>query len=193
MGAADHTVFIAWLAFSAAVLAALIAAFLADWRQRRQLKHDRQLKDLAELRSVLDEATTAMEGAVTQLQDVFASFGLHQLWASEDEDVKKILDKERATQYNADMSRCADDRDGMILAAQRIAIRLGNDAPLYRAYQSAVAVVIEIIRQIGKWKRAEGTGEEVPTKEIEERNSELSGVRSNFVALAVARVGSQLP
>jgi hypothetical protein len=51
MRGTDHTVLIACLAVGGAILAALIAAVSADIRQRRQLAHDRQLQDLAELRS----------------------------------------------------------------------------------------------------------------------------------------------
>jgi ABC-type spermidine/putrescine transport system permease subunit II len=62
--AADHTVLIAVLAVSAAVVAAVIAAATATINQRRQLKHDRQMQDLTELRSVLDDAAIALEAAI---------------------------------------------------------------------------------------------------------------------------------
>jgi hypothetical protein len=60
--AADHTVLIAVLAVSAAVVAAVIAAATATINQRRQLKHDRQMQDLTELRSVLDDAAIGPRG-----------------------------------------------------------------------------------------------------------------------------------
>jgi ABC-type spermidine/putrescine transport system permease subunit II len=62
--AADHTVLIAVLVVSAAVVAAVIAAATATINQRRQLKHDRQMQDLTELRSVLDDAAIALEAAI---------------------------------------------------------------------------------------------------------------------------------
>ena len=90
MPAADHTVLIAWLAVSGAILAALIAAVSADIRQRRQLRHDRQLQDLAELRSVLDEATVALEEAITALQ--YAVSGLMSR-AGPDDDARRVADE----------------------------------------------------------------------------------------------------
>lgn len=49
----DHTP--AWLAFVGAIAVSIIAAATAQWRQRAQLRHDRELKDLDELRILLDE------------------------------------------------------------------------------------------------------------------------------------------
>jgi hypothetical protein len=72
--ATDHTIFIATLAAVTAIVAAFIAAGSADMRQRRQLKHDRRMTDLAELRSLLDEAIVAFQETIHEAQDVFAQF-----------------------------------------------------------------------------------------------------------------------
>lgn len=56
----------AWLAFIGALLVALIAAGTAQWRQRKQLAHDRELRDLEELRDLLDECAR-MAGDASQL------------------------------------------------------------------------------------------------------------------------------
>lgn len=45
-----------WIAAGVALLGALVAAGTAQWRQRLELRHDRELADLTELRQVLDEA-----------------------------------------------------------------------------------------------------------------------------------------
>ena len=47
------------------MIVALLAAATAQWRQRGQLRHDRELRDLEELRALLDECAQAA-GAASQ-------------------------------------------------------------------------------------------------------------------------------
>lgn len=49
----------AWLAFSGAMAVALIAAGTAQWRLHKQLSHDRELRDLDEVRRLLDDCAIA--------------------------------------------------------------------------------------------------------------------------------------
>jgi hypothetical protein len=53
----------AWLAFLGAMIVAAIAAGTAQWRLRAQLKHDRRMRDLDELRRFLDECARAASAA----------------------------------------------------------------------------------------------------------------------------------
>jgi hypothetical protein len=217
--APDHTVLIASLALIAAIIAALIAAISADIRQRRQLKHDRHMQDLAELRSVLDDATVALQEAIHTLQNVFARFGAPQdaaasagsvtpkpgdgaptekqaakahdaEVAAEAQRIWERMDKE---QYNSDMQKCGDSRDDMITVGQRIAIRIGDAQPLSITYEGAVSLVIASIREIGAKKRQEENGAQVSAQGFEELNKKLGAARQLFVEQAVAQVGSQLP
>jgi hypothetical protein len=214
MKAPDHTVLIASLALAAAIVAALIAAVSADMRQRRQLKHDRQMQDLAELRSVLDDATVALQEAIHTLQSVFASFGAPQDAAalagpSDDAPTEKhaakgygaevaaeaqrIWERMDKEQYNREMQKCGNSRDNMITAGQRIAIRIGDAQPLTITYKSAIGLVIASIREIGTKRREVEKGGQVPPRDFEELNGKLYAARQLFVEQAVARVGSQLP
>jgi hypothetical protein len=61
--AVDHTA--EWLTFVGALIVAFVAAATAQWRQRGQLRHDRELRDLEELRALLDECAQA-GGAASQ-------------------------------------------------------------------------------------------------------------------------------
>ena len=54
------------LTFIGALTLALIAAGTAQWRQRVQLRYDREIRDLEELRSLLDECAR-MAGTTNQL------------------------------------------------------------------------------------------------------------------------------
>jgi hypothetical protein len=56
----------AFLTFVGALILALIAAGTAQWRLRVQLRHDREIRDLEELRSLLDQCAQ-MAGTTNQL------------------------------------------------------------------------------------------------------------------------------
>ena len=56
----------AFLTFIGALLLATVAAGTAQWRQRVQLRYDREIRDLEELRSLLDECAR-MAGTTNQL------------------------------------------------------------------------------------------------------------------------------
>lgn len=203
MRSADHTVLIAWLAVGGAILAALIAAGSADIRQRRQLRHDRQLQDLAELRSVLDEAAVAFEGAIHKLHGAFVEFDRpddagDDAEADDDasaihERAERILEGLRQDQYNDAMRKCGEARDRMIVAGQRIAIRIGDDQVVNATYGVAISLVVDSIRLIGVQKRQRDAGAQVSSDDFKERNSELGVVRKLFVAQAGALVGSRVP
>ncbi len=63
-GGTDQTP--AWLTFIGALTIALVAAGTAQWRQRVQLRYDREIRDLEELRALLDECAR-MAGTTNQL------------------------------------------------------------------------------------------------------------------------------
>jgi hypothetical protein len=202
MHSADHTVLIALLAVGGAILAALIAAGSADIRQRRQLRHDRQLQDLAELRSVLDEATVAFEGAIHKLHGAFAEFedsnrpdpvGDNDDTRAIQDEAERIFEAWRRDQYNDAMQKCGEARDRMIVAGQRIAIRIGDDPVVNATYRVAISLVIDTIRLVSEQKRQRDVGAQVSSDDFKDRNSELAAVRTLFVAQAVALVGSRLP
>jgi hypothetical protein len=211
--APDHTVLIASLALIAAIVAALIAAVSADIRQRRQLKHDRHMQDLAELRSVLDDATVAFEEAIYALQYAFAGLGFATAAVPAESDsatdqpsdeatviakavnekAQRIFERRRKKEYNNDMRACAIARDKMIVAGQRIAIRIGNRQALYLTQNIAIGLVIDTIRYIGAMKQREEAGVLVSGQDFEEHNGKLDAARKLFVEQAVACVGSQIP
>jgi hypothetical protein len=57
----------AWLAFVGALIVASLAAGTAQVRLRRQLRHDRELRDLEELRSLLDDCAQVIARAAAAL------------------------------------------------------------------------------------------------------------------------------
>lgn len=64
----DHT--IAWLTFVGALIVAIIAAGMAQWRLRVQLRHDREFADLQDLREVLERLLATTNQDVDVLDDM---------------------------------------------------------------------------------------------------------------------------
>ena len=73
----------AWLAFSGAIIVALIASATAQWRLREQLSHDRELRDLDELRLLLDECAVSVALANQALIRLMTRAYLAQTWPRE--------------------------------------------------------------------------------------------------------------
>jgi hypothetical protein len=190
------------LAFSGVILVALLTVYTTKRRQveqlaaerarlQLQLDHDRELHDLSELRLVLDEAAIALEETIHQLHGAFTTFDATD--TDGDSAVRAILEEKLQQQYTEHMHQCGAARDRMIIAGQRIAIRMGIDQALDAAYHQAITLVIDTIRQIYAAKKRKDAGEQVSSADFEARNSELGVVRSLFVERAVARVRSRLP
>jgi hypothetical protein len=163
-----------------------------ETRLDKQLKNDRELQHLAELRSVLDEATVALEETIHELQNLFASFHGETPKAG-GEEAQGILDRLLEEQHKKDMQKSADARDRMMLAGQRLAIRIGDGDALSSTYKDAIKLAVASIRDVYAENRQQEAGVPVYTSEFEKRHDELAGVRRTFVEQAVARVGSQVP
>ena len=204
----DHTVFVALLAAATALAGAAIAAITAGRRQRSQLQHDRDLKDLAELREVLDEATVALKEAINTCQDVFALLDAWAEaladaladaqrpapWGVEPLEVEQHPDELVQEDFGEEMQRLRVARDRMIVAGQRIAIRRGDDQRIYTTYQRAVTAVIDAIRQAhAEQRRLRWSHAEASTFDPMTLNSRLGEIERTFVRDALALVGSHLP
>lgn len=199
----DHTVFVAVLAALTALAGASVAAISAgmrqrsqlrheEMRQRNQLEHDRDLKDLAELRSVLDDAAVAFKETIHQCHSLLSQLSA---WVVDDQDadVHATLERIYREGFRKELDRVAAGRDRMIVAGQRIAIRLGPDEPLYRTYQAAVALVIDVLREVVAEDRRRGQAiASASTFAPEELNSRLGELERSYVDEALALVGSHL-
>ena len=85
-------------------------------------------------------------------------------------------------------------RDRMIVAGQRIAIRLGRDKPIYDTYQTAISQVIDVIRQVlVEDRRQRQANAPASTFAAAELNVQLGQIERRFVDEAVALVASHLP
>jgi hypothetical protein len=125
----------AWLTFVGAILVAALAAFTAQIRLRAQLKHDRELRDVEHLRSVLDEAAGLLETAIARLFEYGA--------ARHDEDQTEE-DIEEARE------RAVEARWAMERHERRLDIRLPRDEPAAVAYSAAIDAIEGAINALGR-------------------------------------------
>jgi hypothetical protein len=192
--APDHTVLIAILAVGGALIGALIAAGSADIRQRRQLNHDRGLKDLTELRSVLDEALIAFEEAINQVAWVIITLREPPVGSGDDK-ADSTVERMYREGFTESMKILAEDRDRVMVAGRRLAIRIGKSETFYETYASAIGEVIDSIGLMHDVNRRQRSAE--AASDFEARSDELlkrlAKHRNTLVAEAATLVGSRLP
>lgn len=113
--APDHTA--AWLAFIGAMAVALLAAATAQWRLRVQLRHEREMADLHDLREVLERYLSRVDRFCEVLSDAFR--------ASREKRYRKFegpaLDEAKAL------------LDEINLARAGISVRVAREAPIQKA------------------------------------------------------------
>jgi hypothetical protein len=146
----DHTA--AWLAFAGVLAVATIAAATAQWRQWAEHKHDRAMRDLHDLRIVLDHGYDAADGALRSLTGAREEFRQHvnntvtpmlpsvtpenlATWSPEQheryrEQLQQLeqLDIENVLKPLA--KRAGEHIQEVGLLLRRLAIRLGPDDPV---------------------------------------------------------------
>lgn len=130
------------LTLAGALAVAIIAAETADTRQRRQIEaererhlatlvHDRELADLADLRSLLDQAAVVLHRAHT------AAFGLADAYERD----RTAVDPDRQTMLTTEL-RALDALE------PRLEVRLGHSSRIARAFADATAAAIEVAQAV---------------------------------------------
>ena len=156
----DHTA--AWLAFAGAIIVALVAAGTAQWRQRVQLRHEREMRDLEELRRLLDECAVVVAEAASAFIEIHG-FALQERDATKEDDTSDAqgaapsaaekerteFDRELAEGYPEALDPAPSHRPKTIFEArerfwelwdptfglfQRLVLRLGQDDPIPKSF-----------------------------------------------------------
>ena len=173
-----------WLTFAGAILVALIAAATAEARLRKQLTHERQLADLAELRAVLDSAAIA----VWRIMEAYSNCTSTLQWLHNEGLTRdhagpdgKPVDAHRQATYEA-LFRL----DELVM---RLAIRIGSDTSLVAAIHAFRERVIEAV---------EAAGNLDPTKDdpevmLDEPRRALADARDEVLSLALTFARSDVP
>jgi hypothetical protein len=153
----DHTA--AWLAFIGVLGVAMIAAATAQWRQWAEHKHDRAMRDLDDLRIVLDHGYDAADGALRSLAGAREAIRQHiditvtsmlpsvtaenlASWSPEQHE-RHVEQLEQVTKRMKDVIEPLVERAGehiteVALFSRRLAIRRGPDDPVTKDLEAVV-------------------------------------------------------
>jgi hypothetical protein len=162
------------LAFVAAVLVTVLTARMAAQRQRAaldaeaerqlaQLRHDRKMQDVADLRRVLENAFAAAE----------------TLW----ELARLVFEADQAGEHLdvAVGQRIDDANPAMARAIDALQIRLGDNDPILLAFQELA------------WVTDQAIGAEEATDDLETMQEQRTTYYRAAVEASKRRVGSELP
>jgi hypothetical protein len=111
-----------------------VSAWWAGRGQGRQHEHERTLHDLAELRSVLDDAAERIQRATVQLKRLGS-----EIASDLRRPAKGAAADYRAAKRETLVNETAEVIFDVGMASERIAIRVGSDTLVSRAYVSAHA------------------------------------------------------
>lgn len=161
------------------VLAALagvaLGALLAGWRLKKQLAHERELKELEALTNVIDDAAATIASAKMILAR------LVKLWGTgvraDDPMVVAASTEQRSAVENAR------------IAGNRLALRLASDDPILTSYGEARNVFDEITEIYKKRSDESGANYVLYDKQLEELGKKLGDSVDVFLEHARVRVG----
>jgi hypothetical protein len=157
-----------------AVFTGLLTAFTTNKRLDKQLAHDREIKDVEELRSLLDDAATSIAEAMENGADLLAI---------------AIVQKETAVvEFQLARSKCAKNRDQILHMEERIGLRLGRDHAVTGAYEQvsrAVSVLLHAHFDHFPLSKAE-------TEAARHTGDQITEAKDRFIEAGRQYVGSQI-
>jgi hypothetical protein len=119
----SNTLLVAIVGVGGTIAGVLLGSGTAFWRQKKQLAHDRELRDIEALRQVLDEGAEALGTAKA------AQVRLARLWREWMPAKQTKLD-DAATEQRAAVARARS-------VSHRLELRLAPDDPVLQRYQRA--------------------------------------------------------
>jgi hypothetical protein len=162
---------VAFITGGATIIAAVILGGLAAWtaerRQAAALAHDRELADLADLRSLLDEAAVALNRA------------------DDGRAASEVRFTERpAHMPDETMNEVRDAGRALFTLRERLYVRLGREDPMARSFASATTALLSM------WHAARSLQHDDSATAVQEARRLL---RENRDAFERARVGGCTP
>jgi hypothetical protein len=157
----------------ATVGVAVLTAVTTNRRQRESLRHDRELVDLADLRTLLDEAAIALDRAGRVREDVESAFALAG-FAIPDEK-KQALDEQftKLAELNA-----------------RLSLRLGVEDLVTVHFEEANDALYFILEALYPQQGASPQATEKSREKILEYGAKSAGHAGAFFTAAVKRAGT---
>ncbi len=163
--------FVASIAAGTALAGALIAAITAGRRQKRQLAHDRRMRDLEEVRGVLDEAaqaTAETTGAYLEACRFYVRYGT--IGAREHDE------------------RVDEARRRLTLLLQRLVVRLGEAHEVPQSFHQFYNRATEASERLTADRDAYEERESISDEALRA----LREARLDFLAKASAAAGARL-
>lgn len=139
-----------------------------------ELAHDRELRDRDELRVLLDDAARLILDVVT--------VGANAISLSKDP--TKVSEVEQLKKEYAEKARQA------VQMEQRIALRLGADDDVTKAYEALARIAVDWTQHFYRWPLPLGEEEQQAALE---RARAINAPNDRFLKQAHRRVGSKLP
>jgi hypothetical protein len=149
-------------------------------RQTATLTHARELADLADLRSVLDDATLAIHNA-TEAR-IKATTWLHGRPGATDEE---LVERSESAEQVLDEARALV---GPVLA--RLEVRLGSDDPITQLFDSIDSRLLDMATSALLLRRTSGEEGEAQRVEFDREVSEFDKAARAFPDAVVERVGA---
>lgn len=143
---------------------AVLAPAFTGWRDRRRYVHEREASDVAELRSLLDEAAGV-------LGDVLDALSIDSGATAEDR-----------------FRQLTRDRASLFRLSGRIAMRLGSHHPVFHACESATTAVEQLVRLLDD-ATPEGPGLQ---EQILARYESFDSARDDFFDAAERVIGARI-
>jgi hypothetical protein len=139
-----------WLTLAGAIIVAAIAAITAQIRQRAQLAHDRDmqraqlahdrdLQDVAEVRTVVDEAVASIWRMTTSLAGLSTMAG-SMVQADPDSEERD----ERRETFLGFRRTFLMEQHGLLAHHVRVAIRLGRESDLAVAFSDCMTACLQV-------------------------------------------------
>lgn len=177
------------LAFVAAILVALVAAYTAGHRQDRalaaererlrlQLGHEREIADLADVRALFDNAATILAETSRALSGLESALFTHGAWLGE-----------RAIETWTKARDAAEQVRGM---RERLGVRLAGDHGALLAYIAADEAAWQAVNAVVAMAPAPHGDPTEAMKKLETAHRALIATKDDFMRAAVETVGARL-
>jgi hypothetical protein len=157
----------------AALIIAVITARTTNGRQERQLEHDRELADLADLRKLLDEAAVALNGARDARDELDVSLTEHGV----------ALPDEPKRQFK----ECGQ---GLVVLSARLTVRLGEADPIATHFEAACEALLRTWRQVSYLDDDTAASLKEKRTTIRADREAFAASASGFMRAAVKRAGT---
>ncbi|HEU4393328.1 MAG TPA: hypothetical protein VFR04_06805 [Solirubrobacterales bacterium] len=134
---------------TAAVIAAGLAAWTANRRIDKQLTHDRKMRDLDEMRGVIDEANGAVTESISAILHLRSRTPVIGYEQEKGETIEGFLADEEAVRIRREAAEDAHDKTFAVAPEHgRLRLRFGADHPVPQSYMANRDGLVTLIQAV---------------------------------------------